>query len=289
MEGNRAGFRLFPACPPRGRYMTSTAILTDDTATIVAEEENPFRWGVVIAGAFAATATTFFLLTLGAAIGLALEPAAHARTTFFTLGAIYFLASQAFGFAVGGYLVGRLIGPEEENTEEEEFRAGAHGFVMWALAVVAGLLLIAAASGVTGSSMVSAIAPRPVDQATDTFYWVDMMFGPGPNTPQMMAAKGEARRILAMNAPGQVSDQDTERLSAIVSGEDGISVPAATSRVTDTEARWASAAHDARKTASITALWTAIALLFGMVVAVAAAISARWQDDKINFGWKPRR
>ncbi|HEY5083571.1 MAG TPA: hypothetical protein VII48_03545, partial [Rhizomicrobium sp.] len=156
--------------------MTSTAILTDDTATIVAEEENPFRWGVVIAGAFAATATTFFLLTLGAAIGLALEPAAHARTgtAFFTLGAIYFLATQAFGFAVGGYLVGRLIGPEEENTEEEEFRAGAHGFVMWALAVVAGVLLIAAASGVTGSSMVSAIAPRPIDQATDTAYWVDM-------------------------------------------------------------------------------------------------------------------
>ena len=271
--------------------MTSTAILTDDTATIVAEEENPFRWGVVIAGAFAATATTFFLLTLGAAIGLALTPMAHARTgtAFFTLGAIYFLASQAFGFAVGGYLVGRLIGPEEENTEEEEFRAGAHGFVMWAFAVVAGLLLIAAASGVTGSSMVSAIAPRPIDQATDTAYWVDMMFGPGPNTQQVMAAKGEARRILAMNAPGQVSDQDTQRLSAIVSGEDGISVPAATSRVTDAEAGWAAAAHDARKTASITALWTAIALLFGMIVAVASSIAARWQDDKINFGWKPRR
>ena len=66
-------------------------------------------------------------------------------------------------------------------------------------------------------------------------------------------------------------------------------MPAATSRVTDAEARWASAAHVARKTASITALWTAIALLVGMVVAVAAAISARWQDDKINFGWKPRR
>jgi hypothetical protein len=270
--------------------MTSTAILTDDTATIVAEEENPFRWGIVIAGAFAATATTFFLLTLGAAIGLALEPAAHrGATTFFNLGAIYFLASQAFGFAVGGYLVGRLIGPEVENTEEEEFRAGAHGFVMWAFAVVAGLLLIAAASGVTGSSMVSAVAPRPIDQATDTFYWVDMMFGPGPNTPQKMAAKGEARRILAMNAPAQMSDQDTERLSELVSGEDGISLPAATSRVTDAEARWANAAHDARKTASITALWTAIALLFGMIVAVAAAISARWQDDKIAFSMKPRR
>ena len=46
--------------------MTSTAVLTDDTATIVAEDENQFRWGIVIAGAIAAIATSFFLLTLGA-------------------------------------------------------------------------------------------------------------------------------------------------------------------------------------------------------------------------------
>ncbi|HXB51509.1 MAG TPA: hypothetical protein VNU69_02025, partial [Rhizomicrobium sp.] len=64
---------------------------------------------------------------------------------------------------------------------------------------------------------------------------------------------------------------------------------AATSRVTDAEARWASAAHDARRIATITALWTAIALLFGMIIAAASSIAARWQDDKINFGWKPRR
>ena len=271
--------------------MTSTAILTDDTATIVAEEENSFRWGIVIAGAFAATATTLFLLTLGAAIGLALVPAAHAKsaTTFLNLGAVYFLASQAFGFAVGGYIVGRLIGPEVENTEEEEFRAGAHGFVMWALAVVAGLILVAAASSVTESSITGAIATRPVSEVANTGYWVDMMFGPGPNSPQVIADKMEARGILRMNAPGQVSDQDNARLARLIGQEDGISPPAAMSRITDVEARWASAANDARKTASITALWTAFALLFGMMVAVAAAIAARWQDDKINFGWKARR
>ena len=271
--------------------MISTAIVTDDTTAIVAEEENEFRWGTVIAGAFAATATTFFLLTLGAAIGLALVPAAHAKsaTVFFNLGAIYFLASQAFGFAVGGYIVGRLIGPEAENTEEEEFRAGAHGFVMWALAVVAGILLAAAASGATSSSVVSAIATRPAAEAANTFYWVDAMFGPGPNTPQVMADKMQARRILDMNAPGQVSDEDNAYLARLVGQEDGISPAAAMSRVTDAEARWANAADDARKTAGITALWTAIALLFGMIVAVAATIAARWQDDRINWGWKPRR
>ena len=102
--------------------MTSTAILTEDATTIVAEEGSRFSWGIAIAGAVAATATTFFLLTLGSGVGLALASPAHAKSAgaFLTLGAIYFLTSQAFGFAVGGYLVGRLIGPEAENSAEEE-------------------------------------------------------------------------------------------------------------------------------------------------------------------------
>ena len=269
--------------------MTSTAILTDDTTTIVAEEEHPFRWGVVIAGAFAATATTFFLLTLGAGLGLALVPMPHARTatTFLTMGAIYFLASQAFGFALGGYLVGRLIGPDAENTEEEEFRAGAHGFVMWALAVLAGLLLLAASAGI--GAMGTAIAPRADTTSINSSYWVDKMFGPGPNTPQVSADKAEVLRILEIHGPGDVGEEDTAHIARVVAGDDGISPPAAMSRVTDALARRARAADELRHAASITALWTAFALLFGMIVAVASSIAARWQDDKIAFSMKPRR
>ena len=271
--------------------MTSTAILTDDTTAIVAEEEPKFRWGVVIAGAFAATATTFFLLTLGAGVGLALVPIAHSShaTSSLHMGAVYFVASQAFGFAVGGYLVGRMIGPEVENTEEEEFRAGAHGFVMWALSVVAGLLMIAAASGLTDSSIAGALATRPANQAADTRYWVDVMFGPGRDIGDVLAAKDEARRILSMNAPGAVSEDDNARLSRLVSEADGISPDAARVRVNDAEAGWANAARDAKRIAAIAALWTAFALLFGAIVAVATSIAARWQDDRIAFSLKPRR
>src|SRR3954470_15238361 len=110
-----------------GGSMTSTAIVTEDTTTIVAEEQAHFNWGVAIVGAVAATATTFFLITLGGGVGLAflsVPATSRSATTFLTLGAIYFLAAQAFGFTVGGYLVGRLIGPESgENRKEEEFRA----------------------------------------------------------------------------------------------------------------------------------------------------------------------
>ncbi|MEP6830644.1 MAG: hypothetical protein ABI963_09915 [Rhizomicrobium sp.] len=269
--------------------MTNTAILTETGATIMAEETSRFRWGIAIAGAIAATATSFFLLTLGSGVGLALASPAHAKSagTFLTLGAIYFLAAQAFGFAVGGYLVGRLIGPEVENTAEEEFRAAAHGFVMWALAVVAGLLLLGFASTMTGSAVAGAKAmPGAADNSSN--YWVDTMFRPAPNTAQVEADKAEAGRILAINGPA-TNDADTTRLARLVSENAGISMSAAMLRVADSEAQMKKAADDARKAASMVALWTALALLFGGIVAVASAISARWMDDRITFGLAPRR
>ena len=269
--------------------MTNTAILTETGATIVAEEVGRFRWGIAIAGAVAATATSFFLLTLGSGVGLALASPAHAKSagTFLTLGAIYFLAAQAFGFAVGGYLVGRLIGPEVENTAEEEFRAAAHGFVMWALAVVASLLLLGFASTMTGSALAGAQAmPGAADNSSN--YWVDTMFRPAPNSPQSAADKAEAERILAPRGPA-INDADKLRLARLVSEDAGLSMAAGLERVAESEAQMKQAADDARKAASIVALWTAFALLFGSIVAVAAAISARWMDDRITFGLAPRR
>jgi hypothetical protein len=267
--------------------MTNTAILTETGATIVAEETGRFHWGIAIAGAVAATATSFFLVTLGSGVGLALASPAHAKSagTFLTLGAIYFLAAQAFGFAVGGYLVGRLIGPEVENTAEEEFRAAAHGFVMWALAVVAGLLLLGFASTMTGSAVAGAMTGAPDNSSN---YWVDTMFRPAPNTAQAEADKAEAERIVAMNGP-TISDPDKMRLARLVSENAGLSMAASLQRVADSEAQMKKAADDARKAASMVALWTAFALLFGCIVAVASAISARWMDDRITFGMARRR
>ena len=45
------------------------------------------------------------------------------------------------------------------------------------------------------------------------------------------------------------------------------------------------AEETARKTASYASLWIAASLLFGAIVAAAAAMSARWEDDKVTFGW----
>jgi hypothetical protein len=270
--------------------MTSTAILTEDTTTIVAEEHTPFRWGVVIVGALAAIATSFFLITLGAGVGLAfvkVPPTPGKVTAFFTLGAIYFLAAQAFGFAVGGYLVGRLIGPEAENKKEEEFRAAAHGFAMWALSVVAGLLLVAASSTIAGSAIAAGAASNE-KPAIDSGYLVDALFRPARNDARVAADKAEVSRILAADLAGISKGSDIERAAGLVSQDTGLSVQEAMNRVSDTQRRQREAADNARKAATIAALWTAMALLFGAIVSVAAAISARWMDDRISFSMARR-
>lgn len=267
--------------------MSSTAILTDDTATVISEEKRRFDWGAAIAGAIAATAVSFFLITLGAGVGLAFSrvpPAsAHGATTFLTMGAIYVFVAQAFGFTVGGYLVGRLIGPEVENDKEEEFRAAAHGLVMWAVAVVAGLLI----AGFASTAITGAAAANP---APTSGYWLDTLFRPAQNSPQIIADKAEVQRIWAMDIPtaGSPNDEDTARIARLVSVDTGISMQAAMERTTDVQQRMRVAADQARKAASIFSLWTAFALLFGAVVAVAAAISARWMDDRISFSMAPR-
>lgn len=38
----------------------------------------------------------------------------------------------------------------------------------------------------------------------------------------------------------------------------------------------------------VATIWSALALLFGAIVAIAAAISARWMDDKVSFSMARR-
>src|ERR1700744_2888321 len=147
--------------------MPATTVLSDEGSATIIDAGNDnggafahrFSWSAAFAGAFLATAVTFFLLALGTGFGLSLVAMKTAATpTFLTLGAIYFLAAQAFGFAAGGHLAGRLIGPAPETAKEEEFRSAAHGLVVWALAVVATATLVAIGAMVAGSSAMNVAA-----------------------------------------------------------------------------------------------------------------------------------
>lgn len=387
--------------------MPITTVLNEEGAATIVSSGNGdegsfahrFSWSSAIAGAVLATAVTFFLLALGSGFGLALAPATHvAKPTFLTLGAIYFLVAQAFGFAAGGHLAGRLIGPAAETKKEEEFRSAAHGLVVWALTVVATAALIAFGSFATGSSAIAIAASSsrfgtqsPAMSNNYVGYWVDMLFRPGPSpsqawlagtryaqvdngaatdttpqdqtppavpstdfpdmaaphsqppatpggsssvtidsgtsttstqsapaqaqTPARMAPKdtfippaptgftppaslgtdkAEVARIftVGMANDARLSSYDKQRVAALVAQDTGLAISSAQRRVDNAEARMhadsVEAAETARKIASYASLWIAASLLFGAIVAAAAAMSARWEDDAVTFGW-PRR
>ena len=384
--------------------MAVTTVLSDEGAATIVSSGNDndgylahrFSWSAAFAGAFLATAVTFLLLALGSGFGLALTPAKHVATpTFLTLGAVYFLVAQAFGFAAGGHLAGRLIGPSPETTKEEEFRSAAHGLVVWALTVVVTATLIAIGALAAGSSAVTTAATSSKFGTQSTAmtsdyvaYWVDMLFRPAPGpsqasldwtryaqantgdatdaappppssaapspdfpeqtppassskpansddeTPQsapatttigsgaptapsvaraapedtvipppatgfvppasLPADKAEVTHILnvGMLNGARLSQYDKDRIAALVAQDTGMSIPTAQRRVDNAEMRihneTAQAEDTARKIASYASLWIAASLLFGSIVAAAAAMSARWEDDAVTFGW-PRR
>src|SRR5437868_9493636 len=140
--------------------MTDTVVVADETTGF------RFSWGLAFAGGVTAIVVTLVLLILGSGFGLLLvSPAKHTLSApvFLTAGAIYFLAAQAFGFAVGGHLAGRLLGPVLETRGQEELRAAAHGLVAWAVAILGTVVLVAftglAAAG--GGAAISTLYGAP--------------------------------------------------------------------------------------------------------------------------------
>jgi hypothetical protein len=383
-----------------------TTIVSEDGATIVSEQsaaaEGSFgrriSWGAIFAGAVVGTATIFFLLTLGAGVGLSLVPAPGVVSKgFLTLGAIYFLAAQAAGFAAGGHVVGRLMNPAIENDREEEFRAAAHGLTVWGLCVTATAILVLMSSWVAaGSSAIAGGMAMSTNNTTNptpavASYWTDVLFRPAPapmhaslawrqfaqadntatdaspatsddeapngnapaatpmtpapatgkvenDTPQsapattsqgtrpqvitipseedagsdtnagagaagnvtapagarsLPADKAEVGRILevGMANGGTLSQYDHDRVAELVAQDTGVSTAEASRRVDNAEARIRSdqmkTAEAARKAARNASLWIAFALLFGALVAGMAAVSARWEDDRISL-WPGR-
>ncbi len=279
------------------------------TDTIVIAEEGGentgyrFSWGLAIAGGVAATAVTFFLLSLGSGFGLLLvHPITHtgpSAPAFLTGGAIYFFCAQAFGFAVGGHLAGRLLGPLAESRLQEEFRTAAHGLIAWAVAVLATLTVVTlagltlASTGAATAALYGAATSKSFD-AGPSAYLVDVLFRPGQSKSGRSLARAEldpgaqaeAGRILdtGMVHGEQLGAADRTRLIDLVSDQANVSRDEARGRVdkmqADVQAKTRRTEDAARKIASYASLWIAFSLLFGAVVSMIAAVTARNEDDR---------
>src|SRR5215813_10843544 len=125
---------------------------TSFDAPDIAVRTSTVSWGAILAGAFSAAALSFVLLAIGAAFGLSItspwditsrnagEAAAAAGITT----AVFLIVVHAIASGVGGYLAGRLRSKIAGlRGDETYFRDTAHGLVVWAVSVLATILMLA--------------------------------------------------------------------------------------------------------------------------------------------------
>lgn len=279
-------------------------------ATVVAPANTSgIDWKSVIAGAVAAVAISGLLTAFGAAIGLSLT-SAHRNsgasvTTLAIAAAVWLVMVHVWSFAAGGYLAGRLSDVPDLDPQESQFRAGANGFMVWALGTAVGLAFLTLAAGsvakttaevagrtVTGVAQVASQAASNVSPASVS-YVADALFraqatpagtnaAPAANRPDA-ATVAEAGRIFTVGlAEGSINSGDRTYLAQLVSRQTGLPEADAQRRVDETfaraqgmkdaaERRVREAADKARKQAVVAGFLAAAASLMGLVAAAWAA------------------
>ncbi len=301
--------------------VTTTPIST----TVVAADVTPLHyleWGPVILGALGASAISIVLPTFGAALGLtAVSPypwAGISARGLAVLSAAYAALVTVASFGAGGYLAGRLRTPwSTAPLDEAHFRDGAHGFGVWALAIVLDDLL--AASGVSGivktavqtttavaAAGAAGAAANPATGAAvnrlstePTDYAVDRLLAPAPtaaaaapapdgNRPSRAELAAPIARIFAANLRNpQLDARDRATLVQLVVQRTGMPQADAEKRVDEAfadlktaEQKARDAAEQARKAGLIAAFAAAAILAIACAAACGgAAMGARHRDE----------
>jgi hypothetical protein len=263
-------------------------------------------WKSIFAGAIASVAIFGLLTAFGTAIGLSLTSAHRGSgvsvTTLAIATALWLVMIHVWSFTVGGYLAGRLSEVPDPDPQESRFRAGANGFMVWAVGTAISLAFLALAAGTAVRTTADVVgkAASGVTQAASNLsaenvsYVADALFrsqaapaGAGPaNTIQRRpdpAVVAEAGRIFVVGlADGSLNSGDRTYLAQVVSRETGLPEADAQRRVDETYARAKSmkdaaeqrvreAADKARKQAVIAGFLAAAASLMGLVAATWAA------------------
>jgi hypothetical protein len=203
-------------------------------------------WAAVIAGAFVTAALSLTMLALGAGFGLlSTSPwsaRAMSRSPLDAGAIIWMIVIQIVACGIGGYLAGRLRTKWAAiHTDEVYFRDTAHGFLVWAVAVV----MTAAFLGSAATAMVGGVGANTV---AENAYLEGRLLRPA---------------LAADAAPGATEPS-------------GSPADVSVSRVAEQERQ---AAEEARKETGRFLLWTFVALLCGAFCAsYAATIGGRQRD-----------
>jgi len=205
-------------------------------------------WAAVIAGAFVTAALSLTMLALGAGFGLiSTSPwsvRAMSGSSLDAAAIIWMIVIQIVACGIGGYLAGRLRTKWAAiHTDEVYFRDTAHGFLVWAVAVV----MTAAFLGSAATAMVGGVAAG-VNTAAETAYLEGRLVRPAPAAATAPGVT-EPGRSPADLSVSQLAEQERQ------------------------------AAEAARKETGRFLLWTFVALLIGAFCAsYAATIGGRQRD-----------
>ena len=246
-------------------------------------------WAAVIAGAFVAAALSLTLLALGAGFGLlTVSPWSSARASASAVDAaaiIWLIVIQIVASGIGGYLAGRLRTKWTTiHTDEVYFRDTAHGFLVWAVAVV----ITAAFLGSAATALVGGVIGNAQMPGSRNAYFVDALFrsasgGGVPAANVDDAVRGESAGILDnVLKQGENAAADRAYLAQIIRARTGLSPSDATQRVSDVVEQARRAADAARKATARLLLWTFLALLIGAFCASYAATVGGQQRDHMK-------
>jgi hypothetical protein len=262
------------------------------------------HWGPVIAGAVLAAGIALVLHSFAAAVGLSVASTAptwrDASFALLFLSGLYLVLVAIVSYGAGAYLAGRVRSSWATAADEVEFRDGAHGLLVWALAtLLTGLMLAAAAQAATRLAAPSGGTPGPaasVGGENLIAYDLDRLFRATkrPANVDMTYARSEAARILLTSSSHSgVTSDDRTYLINLVSSVTGLSQADAQGR---TDAAIASARNNisrARRAAVLLAFMTGAAALIGAAVAwFAAGVGGQHRDGAISppmrIAWRRR-
>ena len=255
------------------------------------------HWGPVIAGAVVAAAAFFTLMTFASAVGLAVASPSptwrDASIALAILSGVWILLVALSSFALGGYLAGRVRSTWATSEDEREFRDGAHGLLVWAVAVVIGALLTwttmsAVGAGAAGSQRSAQGEPAFLSYELDRLFRSERR----PDSVDPEARADASRIILRGFGRRGIASEDRVYLVRLVSARTGLTEADADRRVTQVVENTRGAARRARASSVIIGFMTAASLVAGAAAAwFAACVGGQHRDRAISppLRWSWRR
>ncbi|MCK1384688.1 hypothetical protein [Bradyrhizobium sp. 21] len=272
--------------------MTIEALVQEDViagGVPATEDRWVLQWSSIVAGAFAAAALSFILISFGVAIGLGVSSTSptwrDASAALALLSGLYLILQAVASFGFGGYIAGRIRRPGVSLSavdDDGERRDGLHGLMSWALAVLIGgavLALLGAAAMDRSPARTSAGSTTAAEPLLS--YELDKLFRAPKRAPaDMRETRAEAGRILMTSSSHSgVSSDDRTYLVQQVAALTGLAAPDSERRVDAVIADSRTAINRARRSSIILAFSIAAATLIGAVVAWAAAVAGGQHRD----------